>query len=86
MYLFPQNGEFLKFSRCIYQQHPKNQFLLHFINKFPKNFEKSAQKFSNFEKSAQKFSNFEKCSKNFRDAFGAAETPLFPVFAPPPPW
>ena len=26
---FSKNGDFSKFSRCIYIQHPKNQFLLH---------------------------------------------------------
>ena len=41
----PKRGFFSKFSWRIYQQRPKNHFYCIFINKFPKNFEKSAQKF-----------------------------------------
>ena len=44
--LFSQErGFFSIFSRCIFIQHPKVTFYCSFINKFPKNFEKSARKF-----------------------------------------
>ena len=43
---FSKNGYFSKFSRYIYQYHPKNNFHLILINKFPNNFQKSDSKFS----------------------------------------
>ena len=39
---FPKNGYFLKFSRCIYQQHPQITFYCIFIKKFPKKNQKKS--------------------------------------------
>ena len=75
MYFFPKRGIFRIFRDVSTNNTPKTTFNCIFINKFPKNFEKSAQKLSNFEKSAQNF-------------FAAPSTPqktLFSSFLPPPP-
>ena len=69
--LFLLNFTFFSSS---YQEHPKITLNCIFINKFPKNLEKSAQKFSNFEKSAQKF---------FAAPSALRKNPFF-HFCPPP--
>ena len=54
--LFSQKrGFFRNFRDVSTYNTPKITFYCILINKFPENFEKSAQKFSNFEKSAQQF-------------------------------
>ena len=51
---------FFEILRYIYQDYPKNHFYCLFINNFPKNFEKSAQKNFTAPSAPQKpiFSNF----------------------------
>ena len=41
---FPKTGIFSKFSRCIYQQHPINNFLLHFYLQIFQKFRKKCSK------------------------------------------
>ena len=52
---------------------------------FFRNFRDVSTKFpKNFEKSGQKFSDFEKMPENFRGAFSAVKTPIFQFCASPP--
>ena len=61
----PKVGIFSKYSRYIYQHHPKNQFWLHFYYKFSKNFKKVLKNFQISKKVLKNFQIWKKVLKIF---------------------